>query len=63
MYYRENKSSVQKQNQKLKGGALTKTMAKAWKAMGVEAKQKWKDLAMLEWQPSSEERDSTDESP
>lgn len=63
VYYRENKSSVQEQNPKLKGGALTKTMAKAWKAMDVESKQKWKDLAMLEWQPSSEGRDSTDESP
>lgn len=63
VYYRENKSSVQEQNPKLKCGALTKTMAKAWKAMGAEAKQKWKDLAMLEWQSSSEERDSFVESP
>lgn len=63
VYYRENKSSVQEQNPKLEGGALTKTMAKAWKAMDVESIQKWKDLAMLEWRPSSEERNSTDESP
>jgi hypothetical protein len=48
MYCRENKLSIQEQNPKLNTGEVTKTMAKAWKAMETWEKQKWKDLAMLE---------------
>ena len=53
VYCRETKDSVVAQNPKLKAGSLAKFMAKAWKGMSDQERQKWKDLAALEWQPGS----------